>query len=378
MMPAFAGGKTPAHLGVFLTDEKGAFYEVVKVREAEETSGLWIPGARSGSRERFLIKPASLSSKVSMPSGMTVYPLKLTAGRDGIPERDPVSGEEFGPAGLVSEWRQDRREFSARYTNGRTNRNFLRMKAPEVLPAIEDAITDRFGNVFWISSGIDGSLRIHHQNAWNDRVPLNEIAVREKIRKVRGNPSGDGISALLEDGQLLDIRVEEDFSLHVLRVNHPAKFIVVDFESGPVGGDAHSFSLVMFGVNAVSGKAELRVKEGIQGAALKPVEMKYVDYFKREIEVPFIQAIYGNAHFTELGALLDRHPGELNKFLQYQYEVRQEEIQLLLHRSGNGNIHPADDRNLIGRKVVIDHRVPGMCRYYLLSNFGLSPDVFLN
>ena len=252
------------------------------------------------------------------------------------------------------------------------------MKAPEVLSAIEDAITDRYGNVFWVSPTLGGGFRIHHQNALNEQVPLNELVFGEKLRKVRGNPSGDGVLALLDNGQLLDIKVEEDFSLHVTRVNSLLKFNVVDFETGPIASDPHAFSLVMFGANAVNAKVGLWVKEGSSGAALRQVEMRYVDYFKREIEVPFIRHIYGNAHFTELDALIDRHPSELNKFLQYQYEVRQEEIQLLLHRSNNGAVNPEDDRNLIGRRVVIDHRVPGMCRFYLLSNYGLSPDVFLN
>jgi hypothetical protein len=364
---------------VFLQDARGGFYEITKLTgdETDELRFLFGSPARK-SPAGFSVKPVSLSSRVAMPAGMAVYPLKLTRSHDGIQESDPVSGEEWGPAGLVSEWSRDTREFTAQYSNGKVKRNFLRMKAPEVLNGVEDAITDLHGNVFWISETLAGGCRIHHENAFHPDIPLNEIIIGEKILKVRGNPSGDGVLVLLDGGQILDVRVPSDFSLQVSKVNSLSEFRAIDLEVAPVGSDPHVFSLVMFGAETVRGKVGLWIKEGSARAKLHPVRMSYVDPFGREIEVPFVRSIHGNAHFTDMRMLLDRHPSELNRFLQYQYEVQEEQIMLLLHRSNGSGVNPADDRNLIGRKAVFDRRKPGFCRYYLLSNFGLSPDLWLN
>jgi hypothetical protein len=309
---------------------------------------------------------------------MTLYPLKLTADRDGFRESDPIQGVEYGPGGLVSEWNPERREFSANYTNGYHSRSFFKLKAPSFLGGVEDAITDQFGNVFWISETLGGGLRIHHQSAREQSIPLNELLMGEKVLKARGNPSGDGVLVLLESGQVLDVRVPEDFSLRVSKVNALSDFRAVDLEVGPLASDPHEFSLVLFGIETVSGKVGIWVKEGRAQAKAAKVKMSYVDAFKRTIEVPFISEIYSNTHFTELKHLLDRHPSELNRYLQYQYEVREEEIKMMVHRSNSKEENPLDERNLIGRKVVIDPRAPGLCRWYLLSHFGLSPDLWLN
>ena len=368
----------PQHRGVFVSDAHQNFYEIIKIEPDPDDVLRGIPGASQSKTPYFSIKPVSLSFRVSMPSGMILYPLKLTSVRDGISESDPVSGAEHGPAGLVSEWNQDRKEITARYANGLVSRNFIKMKAPRVLGGIEDAITDRFGNVFWISETLGKGLRIHHENARNTEIPLNELLFGETVLKVRGNPSGDGVLALLESGQVLDVRVPEDFSLHVSKVNSISEFRAVDLEVGPVAGDPHDFSLVLFGIETNRGTMGIWVKEGSAQAKARNVKMSYVDPFKRTIEVPFISSIYSNTHFTELKHLLDRHPSELNRYLQYQYEVRQEEIQLLIHRTNSKEVDLTQDIPSIGRRVVMDHRNPGLCRWYLLSHFGLSPDLWLN
>jgi hypothetical protein len=373
-----AGNRPASHRGVFVSDARHAFYEIVKIESDASDAEFLIPGTHPSKSPYFGIRPVSLSSRVSMPSGMNLYPLTLTANRDGFPESDPVKGVEYGPAGLVSEWNSDRREFSAKYTNGFKSRDLFKVKAPAFLGGIEDAITDQFGNVFWISETLGKGLRIHHQSARDSSIPLNELLMGEKLVKVRGNPSGDGILALLESGQVLDVRVPEDFSLRVSKVNSITEFRAVDLEVGPLAGNPHEFSLVLFGMDALRGKVGIWVKEGSAQAKAMKVKMSYVDPFKRIIEVPFITAIYSNTHFTELKHLLDRHPSELNRYLQYQYEVRQEEIELMVHRSNSKEGNPLDERNLIGRKAVIDPRNPGLCRWYLLSHFGLSPDLWVN
>lgn len=377
---SFAGSRmNPGSRGVFLQDRHRTFYQVIE--KVDEDPGILDIHGRPifPKGPQYVILPTRIGLEHATPGGQTFYPMALSGTYDKIPERDPVSGEEFGPAGYASRWEPHTKTLSTNYSNGFYTRENFQIQAPDFIPGLEDAWTDSYSNVFWISRSLGGETRIFHENALNRNVPLNELVFGEKVRKVRGAPSGKGLVILLESGQVLEVRVPEDFSLHVTRVNDPSEFRVVDLESGPLGVDPFEFSLVLLGAGGKGGRLGVRVHQAGKIRTAHPVPLRYMDPFQRIIEVDFVEGMYGNVHEVELARLLDRHPSELNRFLQAHFELRQEEIGLLVRKSNSPDFLPRlMSHRGIGRRVILDERAPGLCRYYMMSHYGLSPDLYLN
>jgi hypothetical protein len=364
----------PKSRGVFIQDRYGAFFRVSN--KIDENPGILDSYGRPifPKDPEFAISPARMGLEHATRGGQVSYPMALTSTYDGIPERDPVGGHEYGPAGLISRFDSRNNRLWVYYSNGFYQRKKFNVQAPDFLPALEGALTDTHSNVFWISRSLNQEIRVFHENAIHRDLPLNELIFGAKIRKVRGDPAGKGIVLLLDDGRVLRVEVPEDFSLHVSTVNSIPEFKVVDLETGPLGKDPFEYSLVLFGADGATGHMGMRV---YQANAIKkpyPVSLNWIDPFRRIQSVEYIKGLYGNVHAVELERLVDQHPSQLNRFLQFHYEVRQEEIQLLIRNANSNEKLPIK----VGRRVILDERAPGMCRYYMMSHYGLSPDLYLN
>jgi hypothetical protein len=368
------GPVDPMSRGVFIQDRHRGFFQVMK--KVDDDPGILDAFGKPifPKEPEFVIVPTPIGKEHATPGGQTFYPFALTSTLDGIPENDPVSGREFGPAGLTSKFDPRTKTISVEYSNGFHRRKHFRLQAPEFITELEGAWTDAHSNVFWIRRSLNREVRIFHENALHRDLPLNELVFGGKVSKVRGDPGGKGLILLLEDGQVLRVEVPADFSLHVSRVNRLEDFRVVDLEVGPLGEDPFQYALVLFGAEGASGQMGLRVHTA--AAIQKPhaVPLSWVDPFRRTQTVDFIEGVYGNVHEVGLERLLDRHPSELNRFLQFHYELRQEEIGLLLRNANTPGRTPLS----IGRRVILDERAPGLCRYYMMSHYGLSPDLYLN
>lgn len=339
---AFAAGVNPEDYRVLIEGRREAYFELHQVPSRGPLS--------------FAVRPISLSRRLAIPGGFTAYPIRF-------PESD---------IGLISQWDSISRTFTARYGDDPRSRVLFRVQAPAELAQIPEAFTDRHQNLFWVAENIAGQKRLYHQNALASEVPLNEIWFREEIMKVRPSPSGSGVVVLLQNGQVLEVDVPPDFSLHVKAVNDPALLRVVDLNIGPLGDDPFHFSLVLFGIDSGTAEAGIFVEDARFSSGLVRVPLQYRDAFGRDLEVPMISAVHSTVVSTELRDLIVRNPSELGKFHQLQYQARYEEIRLRVQGAGAG-------RALIGgRRVVLDAQNPGLCRLYLLSNYGLSPDLWLN
>jgi hypothetical protein len=350
--------------------------------KAHPSLGIWIEGPDkqffqiTRTPEGTGIKPSTIKSEMGTPAGTTYYPLTLTAVHDGIPESDLITGKDYGPAILSSQWSLQNQVIRATYSNGIFSRYFLQKKVPRVLEKVEDALIDGYSNVFWIKRSLAGELRLFHQNARNTEIPLNQILFGSPIRKIRGSQDGHGITVLLENGLLLNVSIPEDGSLQVTELNRPESYSILDFEVGPIEDSPSPFGLISQGMDSRTGKILLQVHSFEPSKIVKPVALQYRDYLNRLQTLPFIAGLMGNTRAIDLNQLIAAHPSQLNRFLQVQYEAQEGEIRLLIHQSNtqDGFLNA----NQVRRRVILDSRTPGLCRAYVLKNHGLSPDLYLN
>ena len=352
---AFSGPRVdPSSRGVFVENREGKFFRITR--------------SRFGGYE---LNPIQLTKAHATPGGLTLYPASLNETYHNVFEYNPVSGEYLGPAGLQSVWDGQIRTYKVAFTNGFERRPVMELRAPVILENLTGAVSDLSRNVFWIQETMAHGIRMFHDHAELNKVPLNELIFGEKILKVLPSETGEGVLVLLESGQALHVRVRDNFALDVRRINRLSEFRVFDLEVGPLAKDPFRFSTVLFGMNAEDGVAGVRV---LEDRKLVPVPLRYLDPMNRVHEFSFVISLTGNIHDVPLERLVDRHPSELNRMNQANFELRQDEIRLRLQTSNSDE--PLKEK--IMRKVMLDPNVPGLCRFYLLPNYGLSPDLYLN
>jgi hypothetical protein len=347
-------GLDPSTRGVFIENREGRFFRITKSRLGE-----------------YEIAPIQLTKSHGTPGCLTLYPASLNETYHNVFEYNPVSGEYLGPAGLQSLWDEQTRTYKVAFTNGFEKRPVMELRAPIILENLTGAVSDLSRNVFWIQETLSKGIRIFHDHAELGRVPLNELIFGEKILKVLPSDTGEGILVLLESGQALRVRVRDNFALEVSRLNRLSEFRVFDLEVGPLGKDPFQFSTVLFGMSAEDRVAGVRV---LEDRKLVPVPLRYLDPMNRVHAFSFVMTLTGNIHDVPLQRLVDRHPSELNRLHQANFELRQDEIRLRLQYSNS--LEPLKEK--ISRKVLLDPSAPGLCRFYLLSNYGISPDLYLN
>ncbi|MBU6154616.1 MAG: hypothetical protein KGP28_09975 [Bdellovibrionales bacterium] len=344
----------PGSRGVFVENRDGRFFKVSK--------------SRFGGYE---LVPIQLTQIHATPGGLTLYPASLNETYHNVFEYNPVSGEYLGPANLQSLWDGKTRTYKVAFFNGFERRPVMELRAPGILQDLTGAVSDLSRNVFWIQETLTKGIRIFHDHAELNKVPLNELVFGEKILKVLPSDTGEGILVLLESGQALRVRIRDDFALEVSRLNRLSDFRVFDLEVGPLGDDPFRFSAVLFGMAVDDGVAGVRV---LDQRKLVPVPLRYLDPMNRVHEFNMVLSLTGNIHDVPLQKLVDRHPSELNRLNQANFELRQDEIRMRLRYSNSDE--PLKEK--ITRKVTYDPKAPGLCRFYLLKNFGLSPDLYLN